>query len=215
MLMSVTTAQSQTLAPAARVRSGVDKAAARRDELAGAALRTLAERGYANTSLRDVAQNSEYSHGVVHYYFTDKTDLITHCVSLYKARCVRRYDQVCDGAQSAESLVEAFIAALIQTMTEDTGEQRLWYDMRAQSLFEPAFREPVAAIDGTLREMVWRILSRYAELAGAPLALDAETAYALLDGLFQRAIQAHISQDGHAAGDLEARIRALLPRMLG
>jgi AcrR family transcriptional regulator len=49
----------------------VDKFAARRNELAEAALKTLAERGYAQTGLRDIAQNSEFSHGVLHYYFAD------------------------------------------------------------------------------------------------------------------------------------------------
>src|SRR6202007_3228864 len=63
----------------------VDKFAARRDELAGAALQTLAELGYARTSLREIAQNSEFSHGVLHYYFSDKQDLLTHCVRQYEA----------------------------------------------------------------------------------------------------------------------------------
>ena len=41
-------------------RRQVDKFAERRAQLAAAALQTLAERGYANTSLRDIAQNSEF-----------------------------------------------------------------------------------------------------------------------------------------------------------
>ena len=58
----------------------VDKVAQRRSELAAAALKTLAEQGYARTGLREIAANSEFSHGVLHYYFRDKVDLITHCV---------------------------------------------------------------------------------------------------------------------------------------
>ena len=64
-----------------------EKAAERRAELAEAALQTLSTLGYARTSLRDIAQNSVFSHGVLHYYFTDKVDLITACVRQYKARC--------------------------------------------------------------------------------------------------------------------------------
>ena len=58
-------------------RRQVDKFAERRAQLAAAALQTLAELGYARTSLRDIAQNSDFSHGVLHYYFSDKEDLIT------------------------------------------------------------------------------------------------------------------------------------------
>ena len=59
-------------------RRQVDKFAERRAQLADAALQTLAELGYARTSLREIAQNTEFSHGVLHYYFSDKEDLITH-----------------------------------------------------------------------------------------------------------------------------------------
>ena len=68
----------------------VDKFEERRRELADAALQTLSELGYARTSLREIAQNSAFSHGVLHYYFRDKVDLIIYCVRQYKAVCVQR-----------------------------------------------------------------------------------------------------------------------------
>ena len=75
-------------------RRQVDKFAERRAQLADAALQTLAELGYARTSLREIAQNSQFSHGVLHYYFSDKEDLLTHCVRQYEAACVTRYDEI-------------------------------------------------------------------------------------------------------------------------
>ena len=48
-------------------RRQVDKFAERRAQLAESALLTLSELGYARTSLREIAQNSEFSHGVLHY----------------------------------------------------------------------------------------------------------------------------------------------------
>ena len=54
-----------------------EKVDARRDQLAESALVTLGELGYAKTSLREIAQNSPFSHGVVHYYFDNKIELIT------------------------------------------------------------------------------------------------------------------------------------------
>ena len=75
-------------------RRQVDKFAERRRLLAEAALQTLAERGYARTSLREIAQNTEFSHGTLHYYFRDKVELITYCVRRYKEHCVTRYDEI-------------------------------------------------------------------------------------------------------------------------
>src|SRR5881628_2396082 len=77
---------------AAAVRRRVDKFEDRRRELADAALLALADLGYARTSLRTIAEHTKFSHGLLHYYFADKIELITYCVRRYKAACVERYD---------------------------------------------------------------------------------------------------------------------------
>ena len=59
-------------------RTPADKHDERRRALADSALRTLGELGYARASLREIANNSEFSHGVVHYYFHDKLELIVY-----------------------------------------------------------------------------------------------------------------------------------------
>ena len=100
-------------------RRQVDKFAERRAQLADAALQTLAELGYARTSLREIAQNTEFSHGVLHYYFSDKEDLITHCVRQYEAACVTRYDEIVASASSGEELKREFSAAMAQTLRTD------------------------------------------------------------------------------------------------
>jgi AcrR family transcriptional regulator len=191
-----------------------DKFAERRSQLAGAALQTLSELGYARTSLREIAQNSEFSHGVLHYYFADKVDLITHCVRQYKAECVKRYDEIVATATTAQELREGFAAGLAQTMVEDAKYHRLWYDLRAQSLFEDSFRADVADIDQSLERMIWRIVSRLAELAGGPVGLSPAVTYAVFDGLFQQGLLKHLAGDPGAAAELRAGVHAVLERLL-
>src|SRR6476646_4350370 len=144
-------------------RARVDKFGARRIELAEAALETLAELGYARTSLREIAQKSEFTHGVLHYYFSDKVDLICCCVRHYKAKCVTRYDQITSAAQSRDELMKGFLEKLGETV-----------------------RDEAAEIDKSLEEMVWRIASRYASLGGRQPVVSPAALYALFDGLFQR-----------------------------
>lgn len=193
----------------------VDKFAARRDELAYAALQTLSELGYARTSLREIAQNSEFSHGVLHYYFTDKADLITHCVRQYKAGCVTRYDDLVATATGADALAAALGEAMAASMREDGPMHRLWYDLRNQSMFEDWFRADAREIDASLEAMIWRIVSRYADLASAAPAVDSATAYALLDGLFHQALHQHLTGGGPAADGLAGTVEQILPRLLG
>ncbi len=195
-------------------RRQVDKFAERRAQLASAALQTLAELGYARTSLQDIAQNSDFSHGVLHYYFSDKFELITYCVRQYKAECVTRYDSVVATAGSAAELKRGFGAAMAATLREDATLHRLWYDLRNQSLFEEAFRSDARDIDQSLERMIWRIVTTFADLAGAPPAVPSSLAYAVFDGLFQHALIDHLTGYDHAARDLEQNVPHVLDSLI-
>jgi AcrR family transcriptional regulator len=191
-------------------RRQVDKFAERRAELAAAALQTLAEQGYARTSLRDIAQNSAFSHGVLHYYFRDKIELITYCVRQYKAECVTRYDNIVATASSADELRKGFGAAMAATLVEEATLHRLWYDLRNQSLFDDSYRTDVLEIDQSLERMIWRIVTKYAGLAGQPPALPSGAAYAVFDGLFQQALLRHLAGSPDAATDLDDSVQRVL-----
>ena len=188
----------------------VDKFEERRRQLADAALQTLSELGYARTSLREIAQNSAFSHGVLHYYFRDKVDLITYCVRRYKAACVQRYDEIVADAVAADELALGFADAMVATLVADAAMHRLWYDLRSQALFEESFRADVHEIEDLLERMIWRIVNRYAELADAPSRTDSAMTYAMFDGLFQQALARHLAGAESASGDLRTGVRALL-----
>jgi len=204
---AVTVTKHARLAPA-------DKHDARRDQLAESALRTLGELGYARASLREIANRSEFSHGVVHYYFADKLELVVYSVRYYKARYVTRYDSVVADATDAEGLLDAFAAKLVETVQDEAAMHCLWYDLRTQSMFEERLREAVVLIDKTLEEMIWRVVSRYAELAGRPPAMTPAAAYGVLDGLFQQALLGHVAGDPTALETLVDQVHALMPLTL-
>jgi TetR/AcrR family transcriptional repressor of bet genes len=195
-------------------RAPADKHDERRDQLAESALRTLGERGYARTSLREIANNSEFSHGVVHYYFADKHELIVYCVRHYKARCVTRYDDVVASSTTEARLLDAFAAKLVESVQEEGALHCVWYDLRSQSLFEESLREAVAHIDATLKDMTWRVVTKYAALAGRPPAMSPATAYGVLDGLFQQALFGHRSGDASALPTLVEQVHDLVPLTL-
>jgi AcrR family transcriptional regulator len=205
-----TTGAAQRIAVAAAA-PGDEKFNARRIELADAALETLGELGFARTSLREIAQNSAFTHGVFHYYFSNKLDLICCCVRHYKAKCVTRYDEVVATAQSRDELTEGFLAKLTETLRTEARMHRLWYDLRSQAMFEAAFRKDVLEIDKSLEAMIWRIASRYAELGGTKPASSPAALYALFDGLFQSALLRHLADDEKAIPELLDEVRRLLP----
>ena len=195
-------------------RRPVDKFDARRDQLAESALKTLGDLGYARTTLREIANNSTFSHGVVHYYFQDKLELVIYSVRYYKARCVTRYDSVVADSTTADGLLDAFAAKLAETIREEAPMHRLWYDLRTQSMFEESLREAVVMIDKTLEDMIWRVVSRYAELGGRTPSATPAAAYGLLDGIFQQALLGHLTGRAGALDDLTAQVRDLMPYLL-
>lgn len=195
-------------------RNVADKHDERRRALAESALKTLGDLGYAKASLREIANNSEFSHGVVHYYFHDKLELIVYCVRQYKATCVHRYDGAVSEATTADELVAAFADKLVETIVTEAPMHRLWYDLRAQSMFEASLQEAVLQIDQTLEDMIWRVVTRYAELAGRSPSMTPAATYGVLDGLFQQTLLGYLCERDGVLEELRTRVHDLMPVLL-
>jgi hypothetical protein len=99
---------------------------------------------------------------------------------------------------------------MADTLRTDAPMHRLWYDLRNQSLFEESFREDVLEIDQRREEMIWRVVSRYAELSGVTVTMSPSVAYAILDGLFQQALLHQLAGRENAAADLQANVTRIV-----
>ncbi|SMX87431.1 transcriptional regulator, TetR family [Brevibacterium sp. 239c] len=206
-------ASTQTQQKAARSRRGTGSYDERRIALAESALRTLGELGYARTSLRDIAANSEFSHGVVHYYFRDKTELIVFCVKHYKTQCMHRYDSVVQESTTSAGLLTGFADKLVQTLTEEPSMHRLWYDLRSQSMFQEVLRDDVHDIDRGLEDMIWRVVSRYAELSDGRPLVESRAAYSMFDGIFESTLRDFLADRSGAVDWIRAQVTSLLPAL--
>ena len=91
---------------------------------------------------------------------------------------------------------------------------RLWYDLRAQSLFEEAFRADVAEIDKSLEKMLWRVMSRFAEITGEPVRVPSGVAYAMFDGLFQQGLLKHLSGDKKAVATMQSNVPLVVSQLV-
>jgi AcrR family transcriptional regulator len=139
-----------------------------------------------------------------------KEELLTACVQQYEAACVTRYDEIVAAARSAAELRREFSEAMAQTLRTDAPMHRLWYDLRNQSLFTESFRADVLEIDRHREEMIWRVITRYAELAGLVPATSPAVAYAVLDGLFQQALLRQLAGREDAGGELAENVSRIL-----
>ena len=81
-------------------------------------------------------------------------------------------------------------------------------------MFEESLREAVLQIDKTLEDMIWRVISTYAELAGRAPAMAPSVAYGLLDGLFQQALLGHLCGRPGVLDELRTQVHELMPVLL-
>ncbi|HEY3013697.1 MAG TPA: TetR/AcrR family transcriptional regulator, partial [Nocardioides sp.] len=101
-----------------------------------------------------------------------------------------------------------------ETIIDEAPMHRLWYDLRSQSMFEKNLQEAVQQIDKTLEDMIWRVVTRYAELADAEVGISSHLAYAMLDGVFQPALLGYLCDREDALDELDSEVRQAMPLML-
>jgi AcrR family transcriptional regulator len=85
---------------------------ARRDEVLTATWRVIARDGIANTTLRKIALEAGYSHGVLAHYFTNKQDILASALLLCHQRVRERMQQRTAGVSGLAALRTIMIEAL-------------------------------------------------------------------------------------------------------
>jgi AcrR family transcriptional regulator len=175
----------------------------KKEELADHAISALKQLGYARTSLRDIAALSGVAVGTLHYYFEDKVDLIGFCVRRYKAGFVAQMDTIVQTSDGPEKLAELFIKGLALSIRRDAETHRLWYDVRSQAMFDPAFEEVVAEIEDAMIALVVRLLDRLAQPTDQALSV-----YLMLDASFRFYLQRFLAGDKDAPSEFEAQVSA-------
>jgi AcrR family transcriptional regulator len=182
----------------------------KRRELALHTLTALAELGFARINLREVAARSGAQLGSIHYYFEDKTDLLVCAVRLYKDEFILGLEQLIGKAEDAGTLVEECSAALGQSIADQPHMHRLWYDVRAQALFDPAFRPLLEELETQLAEVTGRFLDKLRRFGARGVPDDALATYLQIDAWFRYCLQRRLSGDAHAGDELVRRLRQLL-----
>jgi AcrR family transcriptional regulator len=191
--------------PASRSGKQSDK----RRELALHTLSALAEFGFAHINLREIAARSGISLGAIHYYFNDKTDLLIYCVQLYKDDFVLQLEEAIASANNPSELVSQFSDALAHAVEEHAHLHRLWYDVRAQALFDKAFQPVVEEIETHLIGVARQFLMKMHALDNAFDATDELSTYVMVDGWFRYFLQQHIAGNAQACAALRQRLEQI------
>jgi AcrR family transcriptional regulator len=160
----------------------------RREAMLRAALEVIAERGFPETRIADVADRAGTSPALVIYYFRTKDNLLTEAMrfaeDLWYALGARRMETLSSAAARLEEIVS--MTFLAEGDDELPDSWKLWLDLWAQSVRNPEVALVREEFDAHWRETIADVV-RGGQDSGEFIDLDATefaiTLSALLDGL--------------------------------
>ena len=158
----------------------------RRDQMLIAASHLIAERGFSDTRIADVAERVGASSALVIYYFKTKDSLLTEALRWSERSFYSAVEEMLQETPALEDRIENLVAACLPVADETPDDWGLWFDLWAQAFRHPEVKKDRVALDKQWRELIARVVR--AGIANGEIdELDVEAFTvmwsALLDGL--------------------------------
>ncbi len=158
-----------------------------RQQVLDAAIAALAERGYAKTSVSDIAAAAGMSKGAVHYHFESKEHLIgevlAHCAIVLRERVRAAWEAEGEPAEKIRRALREMRAS----RKRGAPELRVLADLMAQGLHDEKLRTALAALFAANRKEVLDHLAQSLDAFGLrpriPLEVIPRLLLGALDGL--------------------------------
>ena len=170
---------------ARRSENGADE---RRDQMLTAAAALIAERGFDDTRIADVAERVSVSPALVVYYFGTKDKLLTEALRYSEKSFYAAAEDLLGTDLGVVPRLETLVAwtCLPEEQEQSPGTWGLWFDLWAQAFRHPEVKKDRVELDQSWRSMIARVVRDGVE-AGEVEPLDVEdfaiAFAALLDGL--------------------------------
>ena len=167
---------------------GTGTADHRREQMLRAALEVIADRGYADTRIADVAERSGISPALVIYYFKTKDQLLAEAIRYSENRWYAEGQRRMAALPTAAARIEEFVAmsCLPEADAEPYDSWLLWLDFWALAARNPQVAGLRQRADEQWRDQIASLV-RSGQEAGEFRAVDAEDfailVSALLDGM--------------------------------
>jgi AcrR family transcriptional regulator len=158
----------------------------RRDQMLVAASHLIAERGFTDTRIADVAERVGASPALVIYYFGTKDSLLTEALRWSEGSFYSAVEEMLRQTPALEDRIENLVTACLPVANEVPDDWGLWFDLWAQAFRHPEVKKDRVALDKQWRDLIGRVV-RDGVANGEVDDLDVEAFAvmwsALLDGL--------------------------------
>ncbi len=159
-----------------------------------AAYDCLSTRGYANVTMRNIADEADVALSQLTYYFKNKETLFTEVINMMAGQYIREIETRMGTAADLNEMIASLSQFFKETLQEKPKLLRLFIDFTAQALWIPSFREQVDSLFVSLTVLIEKcILNDPAAQQSKPMYSTNAIAKLILGALFGTSVQALLS----------------------
>lgn len=154
----------------------------RRKQILDAACAVIAKRGRQELRLADVAEVAGVSSGTIHYYFDTKRELVNAAFEYNFRHSLERRRWMRDETREPLELLTEIVESYLPNRGVSLRAWKVWADLWAEGIRDPALREINEELYGQWRELVRSAISA-AQRAGTARDGDPELLANMLIGM--------------------------------
>lgn len=161
-----------------------------------AAYECLSTRGYANVTMRNIADEAGVALSQLTYYYKSKEKLFTEVISKMASQYIREIETMMSTTVDLNEKIVSLTQYFKEMLRDKQKLLKLFIDFAAQALWIPSFREQVDSLFDSLTELIERfILNDSQAHQSMPNYSSKAIAKLILGALFGTSVQTLLSAD--------------------
>ncbi|MBA1334248.1 MAG: Transcriptional regulator, AcrR family [Firmicutes bacterium] len=118
------------------------------------AFECLSTKGYANVSMRDIANEAGVALSHLTYYYKNKEGLFTEVINMMMHQYLHEIEDSLKSAASTKEKIASLVRYFKELIRDKPNLLRLFIDFTAQALWLPSFGEQVDSLFNNLAEII-------------------------------------------------------------
>lgn len=118
------------------------------------AFQCLSTRGYANVSMRDIADEAGVALSQLNYYYKNKEGLFTEVVKMMMHQYLNEVEDELKSTSNAKEKITSLVSYFNELIKKKPELLKLFIDFTAQSLWLPSFKRQLKKLFADLSEMI-------------------------------------------------------------
>lgn len=164
------------------------------------AFECLSTRGYANVSMRNIADEAGVALSQLTYYYKNKENLFTEVINMMMDQYLKEIKNTLESTTDARDKIASLVKFFKELIGNKPDLLRLFIDFTAQALWVPSFRKQLDSLFNALTEIIERNLPIDTIFNRNSLAYSPKSIAKLLFGaLFGTSVQSMLGSDRDSA----------------